>query len=1594
MSPSAAFGPEECVALLEEAQCGEAADADRACRAVAARSARPHAAIALAALQLLEVHPMAVTPHIPDLVSAEGSEVSAAVEAFALALRADRALLVPVVAALGELPLGAAHRVQTRATLAFALEVVDDADVPAIVRALVRTYATTKTLAKWAAVVLRKGLVRPLAGDAGYVVGMVLSEVGRGRGAVGRALREDAGKRVLVWVDFVIWVTTLHRAGGAAASAWAEVADGIRASYRSGVLLSGPFDMLSRTLLRAARPLEQMPEGVRRFVYILIDTIQSDVYGVEESAALVHLVCAILRLCPAATNGIVSDLSSSARRDGAGLSEAVLMGLVGTVPCRALQAGSGFPHPSASVAVSVALHATRASADSGLPDRGAWPELFVKIRKGLLFGANSDRANAIALARDIVLRADDIRIVRELISIMDTSISKSPSDELAVSFLAIIGLAIIRDAIDCDLAAILWEGRIETAVPSGLLAIEYKSSDDAVGVAPFTLKVDVGVIHDQPPSAIAVLVSAAVVFVMKMRGVVNESAGALEVVVLVPVVCLPLYQAAEELYEQQVAQTLGTASPSSDAASVRTRQTRSGAVEANHIVEMQRMSDADLRSSITSFAAGISAMTGILNLACVSLSAAKSILCLRHDPAERHAAAHRSEKWALLERVTELDRMRRSLILAVDVYEESVDKRGKTHDDNVDDESDSCEEFEDGRKRGAVQRGNLPKELRALISAVRRVHGPCCSAGKNIGDASVTGGDEEEPLNALFPGLSIEATVSALIAIPDERGIDCLAHGTTFTRKRDPELALIDDLLLRRLVLVLHEARKRKQPGGRKRARPRTERTDTGGGANISENVTGEVKSDSACDARTGLLDNDEDLFYGGESEDDAAVFGGQGHGAEETTLWSNEMPQSTLYRQPLYGSRSAVYLGARKTIGDAFPSQDVSEIVCSPAFAALLLDRAVTYVAVAAQTRQEMSYESDDLNVLATANSVAGMALRCFTSILQLAARLYISSANGEASHSLQDISQFIAELDSKLLASVARRPETSVASAVSSCVDDDGHETKTVSLLQWIVRSSVDVAVATVALDAVLVLAEVGCAHSGDARQLVLSGLTRIYEYDGDKLWQAGDLPVLLPECLLFWSIRRRKGGYSPVQHDGLRDTVAETGPWMHVGWKRWRSSSWAMEQYRLLSFFGGMYLPDAVTEACGWVRQISLVLFQNAAPATTSKEKRADPNRFVARVTEAAASTLVDADTVSQTRECECLIDMFGAPPLIDLLMQVASVALDEFVIADTMPVSAVTQPPPNPLSNLVSALNLLRGLIEMHSNYRAAAVLSSLALKRDSKRDKDRRIMEEIDYRVIVGVVAALQSTRSRIGEVMTWYSNPSTDTSDMTDTSMDTMVSLAGAAADASCAVSKLADAVKKGTAPVTPGGGGSRPNATGPGSKKRPGYVRARRKSVADAVPTTDGLSRSRRAIPRLLLNAEAVSKIALQLAKVIGVRVTKSLPAKAPLRPDLDSSLFLGSGIDSWRQRTDSQQLNADAAALPFESLARVTGKRRVPAKGNNNVDEGAEGNNSNGSDSMDESDEEFDERLDGRQGFHALSSDVNHESALEPETVVVRFR
>lgn len=658
------FSPDDCVALLEEAQCEDADAADTALRRVALNAAAPHPAVSAAALQLAVVHPAVTIPHIPDIISASAQDVDAAISTFADLLQADRTLLVPIIGALADMPLSVTHRAQARATLSFALDTVDDDDLPTVVRTVIRA-ASTPALARWAAPALRTSLARVQSPDVVLVVGLTLIQACRAHPLVTRALLElHLAKNTseshlrdvpqLTWLDIVTWSLALEfrtvtaYTGGLSAANMRErrdgsvlsvscttpqPANGVPRSVESGqsMVARSIHAFLSITRGCAAHPetaieaadaaalvLERLPEGARRLVAFLAHGLPSHV----DPRPVIGVICRLVEKLPAIAADVVLDVSQlSARpststhplakqqsllphellpalatvvrpticstRNGTKLSPTVVVRMienrakkysrgrssVGAKSSLPRQASQSWRHAQPSAA---SASSSKGGCHESLPeiDDGRYADVFISVRKGLVFGDAGEVRYSLALAESVI-RHGPASTVGEMISVLDNSLPSDLSEYSAIHMLHILCQSTLRmdNALKCDTARMLYSKRIASQIAAELLDIDVThraacSSEEGVfcgdlGCNINVINIDTARIYDVDPRAAAIVVTTAVALsthfapregyegtaqrctAFGVKQYAQKTRHVLSVNVLLPETCAALYDASE-----------------------------------------------------------------------------------------------------------------------------------------------------------------------------------------------------------------------------------------------------------------------------------------------------------------------------------------------------------------------------------------------------------------------------------------------------------------------------------------------------------------------------------------------------------------------------------------------------------------------------------------------------------------------------------------------------------------------------------------------------------------------------------------------------------------------------------------------------------------------------------------------------------------------------------------------------------------------------------------------------------------------------------------------------------------------------------------
>lgn len=1179
-----ALSPAECVALLEEAQCGDAAAASRALRTVAQRADSPHPSVTAVALQLLEIHPAATIAHLPDVISASSADVSAAVEAFGALLPTDRTLLVPMLGAMGDMPLSRAHEAAARCTLRYALQTVDGDDVPAVARALLRC-ARVPALARSAVATLRAALRRELSPHVGALLAMVIAEHARASSTVGRALRAPAAPHPAAsGLDLVVWLVCLQRARAAFDALGDDVAEAIRISVRSGALLATTPVMCEAQVDMAGRIAAESPEGVVALMHHIVRAVPIDIHQSEVSL-LVLFTRRLLKWCPVAANPVMADLARAVGERGliAKVAETVLLGLVSSnvaTPSSISAFISSNPVPSVAMALATrAEYAQMASRSIGgeFDNCPAWNEIFLKMRKGFVFGALSDKVSAFRFAHATSMCGIK-SILKQLVALMDSVIPSSLVDPLATSFLFVISRSAMLGAVDKEQAAQLFEKRLSAQVPKGFFLtrnVNVKSESGKVGNK-FSIQVDLAAIKDINPGAISAVVGAGLALICHQQHNLGEekpvSSYVASTSVLVPVVCLPLYEAA-----QIVATGTGKESESSrkDVSRDQVPDDEYVPEEPEYIQKVERLSSFEFEEALEGCISSIAALIGVLNTANIYYPATWRILKIRHNLDLRYAdGAYQDDMWALLERTSELLIMMEAISFGLAGYTSSADQGG-----------DGSESEEASTTNQALQR-NIRSDLKKRVEGIFIANK--CLDGKSFRTSNL---DEL----ADYPVLSLSAAIALLIAIPDEKSLSDIEQGKSAIGNRDSELVKIEEFLFRRLVSIICKQWRginSNETGG---FRNQTAEKNPDGKSGVDE-VAPELSQQELRKLLKRLeeIDEDtEDIFLVGISKSKSKSKGNNGarkrrkSSQVDDTISSFASPLCTPEDNACVNSMFAVSNKKDYSIFARNPDHP-SEILYTPEFAALLLDRAATSITAASQKRLRLK-NSGNLQELKALNSSGGFSLRLLGHVLQnmtVMSQLHGGSAV-QQSNAVHPLKEFVATMGSRL---VAKFPRSKGSKLLPNDVESKENEAhlRVIEVLEWISKTSIDVVSSLLALDCLALMAEYGIVSSGCYRELLLDSTKRLHEYGESALWTSSDMEILFSECIQDWITRRRRTGCVPVSSED-RDEAYLDGPWLTLTASSLHNAHFVV-LHRLRQLFNGLFVEDAAREACAWAEEFA--------------------------------------------------------------------------------------------------------------------------------------------------------------------------------------------------------------------------------------------------------------------------------------------------------------------------------------------------------------------------------------------------------------------
>lgn len=1212
-------------------------------------------------------------------------------------------------------------------------------------------------------------------------------------------------------------------------------------------------------------------------VDVIVSVLAECVKGIEYLVNFVRLVRGLLQACPQAAVGVVEELVNN-RGD-------LLIGMLDVLPRSAFR-------------IAGECHVTRVRV-TVVENEGGWGRLFIALQKGLLFGDELERNEVLKLGKEVVMEGSH-DVVKEAVEVLDASVVEELTDISAVGMLGILGWAVMRGVVKGEFAERLWQKRVEKRCPNGLI----RTRDDDGSHSSDGMQIDIGLICSQSPCAVSLVVPSAIALRLASNSASNEEFVArnlLDVLVLVPVVCIPLYNAVEDCNQDFEVLSTGT-SRSRTGTSLK----RTGEKEFPQV--LQQTSVQDLATAVSSFGAGMSAIVGILNLSCVSLKLCERVMSV-HGRSRNLGGDYKDVVWTLLERLTEFDRMLNALLLG----HEMLQIKGSSEKGT---DTPSKQNFSSAKRVSEAQRNALSKAESTREAVVRSVFILDDSSDKSKAANSNAGKN--------FPRFSVQSIVCLLTAVPDEAGVESLCNTTLCKQSRDIELARIDKMLLRQLFHILNPSKVVTNTNRKSRPQP-SEMDVLWNSADFSDawDFKKAGKELAALAQNTECLDfnfahnvfslPNDGLASDKEGEDSTDV-------SLDSTRWAwygNETEAADAEYV-----RSTISLLAKLEDGASPRDSEVASAIHSPAFAALLLDRAATYVAVARRARQLSAEE----HYLSTVTTVAGFALRCLIVILRFIPVNFTlhsggqTSETGKTDNADEVIREFLDEVDEELLVGVPESQLTQIPNAPIT------HGVKTISTLLWMSHSSIDVTVATLGLDALLTISEFGCLRFDFSRRAVLSSLTTVYEYDGSTLWAQDDQKKVLGDPFSEWGLRRRQGrrGHKP-DVSNAEDLACDQSPGVNFRPKGLRKTK-GIEKHRLCLFFNGMHIPNALLEASAWVREISLATAASIAQATADQESM---KSLLHGRTFRETTDKLPPRKRRNTSKCETLLDMIGFQNIVETILQLVHHALENYRVPDNFSVADALQIRTSPVMHIQAALKLFCSILRVYHRNRQA-ILSKYTAELNFQMDG------ELEYAVLNSSLLILLLTRARVDNIHAWYSNPATDLSQLSNEVIKCLEKVIGCAMSAVRLCTEIVDALKKQYSSLTAPYMSTNDQASlTPAKRKNPSFARGRRNRVGNG---GDGVSRARRIVPRVSAQCEAVTRETQKLAKVMGLRAKKALIKYTPVLPDEEWELEFGIGLgleNKVDEDVDENEDNRERGAEEIDSEEDLIGDVETNADG-----------------------------------------------------------
>lgn len=1610
---------DDVVEQLTQAQCMSADDTKRMLRDITLRLSRAHSSITQSALCLLEIHPHVTIPYIADLISDGHEDTTLLLQVYSSLLQTDRTLLVPIIGSLSDINLSSIHMMHMRNTLSFALSIVEQDDLPTIIRALLRctqnntasapSSSVSNTL-RWTCEQIRHNLtdVKP---NVLIVISLVLQEyLHCAHDKIGYFFRSvlPAQSSLLHWFDLCIWTLSLSPRTVSTVPQH-ETKTALHRAIGKGTL----FSCLQLWKLK-------------QHMYVLGDLMKKS----EHHHAIQKLIIFMTVSCPLRLGcvvGCIQLVSLILTHSSLACSTTFLTELDS-------QLSSAFDNKH-NVVIPLVRHVlTRSSVQSLLSPpspstpRSKWANELIKIRKTLIFGHDNSTISKQQdhNQRDIILKIINLidcapgSIILDIVNLLNDHVPVSLSERLAVDTLFLANEITIMiksrdrgtmgdesegdfDKVE-DILSKMYTERVEKQCVKGWITqcedVEVKS----IGIHEAkTIKIDIGLIWNQPLLSVTHLACFAV---QHLAGGIHFNL--LNVSVLVPVVCVALYEAVD--HQKSV-----KSSREEDGDD-------GGGYEHELSKQVLQMNMNELLKGLCSFSVGISIIISVLNFSArQSLSRWKRILERRasttiHENSDEdcnESTDHRVT-WVLLERLTELHRMLNTLTLTYNVIMHKSGRGGgrgrgrSSHPGRSDMQANILQQQQDfiwlnnkakGSKKKTADNCSNQAVLNRSIAIMANVSNALFSTtgfkppnfafdSDETKSKCLNLDDDDYMMRYCFPEIRLETLVAGLAAVPDDS--ETLEEGKTTNtnvedeHERDSELIEMDKFLLRLLLRTMRENNNTRGPVVRMNAivgndedkYPLTNSSQERADGTSNKNSTSHADQSendlefglnkrlrldeiSQDDAKSILKDLNKKM-----KEENINIFLDESLSKKRVTRRSgddsnrddddddddndddgllDENEKNISSRQWAIGTKLDDRLKNFKVeyIKDCVDSIyrsphsgkstiHVSEILYSPTFAALLLDRAATCVGLSRHLRGRQRHQQGGreggrgrrkLKTSAEMNDllcVSGMALSCLMMIIREVVSFY-KEAESENDDIWNWIRMFVENTNTHILTRVHEGVDQSLINLDDA--EDERRYGHMFKALQWIIHTSPDSMISNMACEIVMTLAELDVLPSRACRQCVFTSLVTVYELDS-AINEAYDLQLMMCDGFNSWVCRHRgiattmmpnvNGGFNrkrgnlsnmsnlsvcmsmSMKHGEMAEFTGDLPPWIvfHDA-----ENIKSHEYHRLMCYFNGMHVTNALVEGLGWVFELTCM---------------------------------------KHIKQCDILIDMLGFQPIVTMILDIVKQSLMACAIDTMLPVQQLSEDVLHPLFLSVYLFNETQ---RMYNDNQQRLMKDGTTV--NSNKD------ETFHYDLTNKYISLVQLSHRRVGELNQWHSNEMIDMSQMDQSTLDTIHQLVGLCAKSLMYCYQFTQSLEALASAKT----GNKQR------RKKPAYIQGRQHDDDISAPE----SRACKLIPRLSHVCEQLDKSLNRLSENLGIKPSVKLTSFAP------------TSISAW---------------LPQKRLVFGVGLDYT-----GNTDEGEIDNQGE--------EEEEEEIVVKDLGFHTrrpgqdtLSKDVHESGEIDTPTISVRFR